>query len=415
MLIKLAYKSLLDRKSAVILSVISITIGIMLLISFNYIKDQVKTSFSKTISGIDLIVGAKTSDVNLLLNSVFHIGNATDNISWKEFQSIKTNDKVKWAIPISLGDSHRRYRVIGTEKSYFSNYQYGNKKSLQTSQGHWFDHPFDVVIGHEVAKTLNYAIDDKISLSHGVGKTSFKNHDQIQFKIKGILSQTGTPIDQSLFISLFGLEAVHLNWPKSIEEQKLLTEHIVNNGLPLKSVTAAFITLKNKSATFVMQRQINQIKTEPLQAILPGVALAQLWKLSKTFETVLWLVGSLVFISTIIGLVNMLITSLQFRKKELALLRIIGASPLFCFLLIQIESLLVVLTAIVLATLSIYAVFFILGSWLSTEFGFFIDLSAYWNTELLLILLILILLSISLVCIPAIMFYRQSSLKNINQ
>lgn len=415
MLFKLAYKSLLNRKSALILTVVSITIGIMLLISIHFIKDQVRSSFSKTISGIDLIVGAKTSDVNLLLYSVFHIGSPTDAISWDDFQLIRNNDKVKSAIPISLGDSHRGYRVVGTNQTYFDHYQYGNKQPLKLTVGQWFNHPFEVVLGYEVANKLKYSLEDEIYLSHGVGKTSFKKHDQINFKISGILDQTGTPVDQSLFISLTGLEAVHINWPKTSEEQQLLTQHIVENGLKPKSITATFTALKNKSSTFVFQRQINQNKSQPLQAILPGVALAQLWNVSKVFEKTLWLVGSLVFISTIIGLVNMLIASLYSRKKELALLRIIGASPLYCFLLIQVESFFVVLISILLAVISVFFSFLLLDNWFASEYGFFIDLSAYLNTELLLIFLTLILVSILLVCIPATMFYRQSMLKNINQ
>lgn len=415
MLFKLARKSLLNRKFSVALTVVSITVGIMLLISFGFIKDQVKSSFSKTISGIDLIVGPKTSDINLLLYSVFHVGSPTNNISWDSYERLTENDKVKGTIPVSLGDSHRGYRVIGTTDAYFNHYQYGNKQSLALDQGQWFDHPFEVVLGHDVAEAFAYLPGDEIVLAHGVGKTSFKKHDQIQFKVSGVLQPTGTPVDQSLFVSLTGLEAVHLNWPRGEQEQLQLTDHIIRNGLQPKSVTAVFVLLSNKSSTFVIQRSINQDKAEPLQAILPGVALAHMWNISAMFEKTLWLVGALVFVSTLIGLVNMLMASLQSRKKELALLRIIGASPGYCFWLIQMESVFIVMLSVVLAVVLSYTSFFFLGDWLSSHFGFFMDLSAYFNVNMGLMLLSIMAVTIVLVCVPATMFYRQSMLKNINQ
>jgi len=415
MLLKLAYKSLLNRKLAVFLTVISITFGIMLLISFGFIKDQVKSSFTKTISGIDLIVGPKTSDINLLLYTVFHTGSPTDNISWNSYQQLTNNPSVQSAIPIALGDSHKGYRVIGTTKAYFDNYQFGNKQNLQLEEGHWFKHPFEIVLGSDVVKKLNYSLGKEIVLSHGVSQTSFKQHDQIQFKISGILEQTGTPIDQSIFVSLTGFESVHINWPQDPNAQNQLTEHIIKNGLQPKSITAAFLKLKNKSSTFVIQRIINQNKSEPLQAILPGMALAQMWNLSAMFEKSLWLVGAMVFVSTLIGMVNMLIASLNSRKKELALLRIIGANPMYCFLLIQIESIFLVVISMLLSLITSYLAFNFLGEWLSTEYGVFIDLSTFFNTNLIYMLSAFIVVSVILVCVPAVLFYKQSMLNNINK
>ncbi len=415
MLYKLALKSLLNRKSTVMLTVVSITIGIMLLIAFSFIKDQVKTSFSKTVSGIDLIVGAKTSEVNLLLYSVFHMGTPADNMSWDAYQKINDNKLTAWTIPIALGDSHQGFRVIGTNENYYRHYQYGNEQALTMDMGQWFDHPFDVVLGHEVANKRNYQINELITLSHGVSKNSFSQHDQIQFKVSGVLEKTGTPVDQSLFVSLSGLEAIHLNWPKDEAQQQQLINYIVDQGLTPQSITATFLALKSQSATFVFQRQINQDQAAPLQAILPGVALAQIWNMSQSFERVLWLVGALVFVATIVGLINMLMASLQSRKKELALLRIIGASPFYCFLLIQSESLLMLLAAMLLACTLVWLLFYVFGDWLGSEYGFFIELSAYFNADLLMILGVVFITAVLLICVPASMFYRQSILKNINQ
>ncbi len=97
-----------------------------------------QASFASTISGTDLIVGARSGSVNLLLYSVFRIGNATNNIRWDSFEHFATNPQVKWAIPISLGDSHRGYRVMGTNDSYFEHYQYGRQQNLELASGRAF-------------------------------------------------------------------------------------------------------------------------------------------------------------------------------------------------------------------------------------------------------------------------------------
>jgi len=414
MLIKLARKSLHHRKSTVILTIISITIGIMLLIAMHFIKNQVKSSFSKTVSGIDLIVGAKTSDINLLLYSVFHMGSPSNNIDWESYNNIKNNDLVKSAIPISLGDSHRGFRVIGTNQNYQDYFKFGNNQNLEMGVGHWFSQPFEVVLGKDVADNLNYNLNDLITLSHGVSQTSFTNHDHFQFKISGIINKTGTPVDQTLFVSLSGLEAVHLNWPNDKTEQDQLIEYIINNGLTPSSITAIYLTLESKSSTFIFQNNLNQDADISVKAILPGVALAKIWNMSKVFEQVLLLVGALVFLSTIVGLVNMLIASMQSRKKELALLRMIGASPFYCFFLIQAESLFILLISLFLAISQCWLLFYLFSDWLGKHYGFYIQLNDYLSMELMLMLVAIILVSIICICFPSAKFYKQSIIKSIN-
>ena len=114
MFFRLAYKSLLDRKGSVLLTLLAISVSIFVLLGIEHIRHQAKESFGNTVSGTDLIVGARTGNLNLLLYSVFRIGNATNNIRWETYEEIASNPSVEWTIPISLGDSHRGYRVMGT-------------------------------------------------------------------------------------------------------------------------------------------------------------------------------------------------------------------------------------------------------------------------------------------------------------
>ena len=162
MFLKLAYKSLLSRWGAVTLTVMAMTVSIFVLLAVEHIRQQAKESFASTVSGVDLIVGSRTSGLNLLLYSVFRIGRPTNNISWDSYLALATNPKVKWAIPISLGDSHKGYRVVGTSADYFVHFSYGNKYRLAFREGGPFDGVFDVVLGHEVAERLGYGLGKKV-------------------------------------------------------------------------------------------------------------------------------------------------------------------------------------------------------------------------------------------------------------
>jgi putative ABC transport system permease protein len=182
MFFRLASKSLLNRKGSVLLTILAMSVSIFVLLGVEHIRTQTKESFNSTVSGVDLIVGARTGSLNLLLYSVFRIGSPTNNIDWETYQTIAKNSKVAWAIPISLGDSHKGYRVMGTSTDYFEYFSYGNRRQLDFAKGKPFSDLFDIVLGSEVANKLDYSLGDKIVLAHGLGKTSFSLHDDRPFK-----------------------------------------------------------------------------------------------------------------------------------------------------------------------------------------------------------------------------------------
>lgn len=130
MLINFAWQSLLARKVTVGLTVLSVTISLLVMLAIQHIKQEAKTSFTKTISGVDLIIGARTGQLNLLMYSIFNVGNATNNISWKSYEELSQQKEVAWAIPISLGDSHKGFRVLGTTEAYFEHFKYANKRTI---------------------------------------------------------------------------------------------------------------------------------------------------------------------------------------------------------------------------------------------------------------------------------------------
>jgi putative ABC transport system permease protein len=274
-LVSLSLKSLFSRKMTVGLTVLSIAISVFVLVSIQFIKASAKSGFTNTVSGVDLIVGARTGELNLLLYSVFRVGNATNNISWRSYQDLTKAREVEWSIPISLGDSHKGFRVVGTTEDFFQYFQYGSKQALQFREGRHFSNTFEVVLGSEVASSLNYELNDQITLVHGIGSSAISEHAEA-FTVVGILKATGTPVDQSVNVRLDGLEAVHLGWQSGIDLSKFQDKtKLKTANLQPKSITAFMVGLKSKLSTFSFQRKVNQYKKEPMLAILPGVTLSE--------------------------------------------------------------------------------------------------------------------------------------------
>jgi len=400
MFIKLAYKSLLHRKVSVLLIILAMSVSVFVLLGVEHIRHQTKVNFNNSISNVDLIVGARTGKLNLLLYSVFRIGTPTSNISWQSYKRLSSHRAVDWIIPISLGDSHKGYRVLGTSGAYFKHYKYGKAQTISLEQGRVFTDVLDVVLGSTVARELNYQIGDEITLSHGVGKTSFSHHDHLAFKVTGIIAPTGTPIDQTLHVSLQGIEAVHIpNAHQILSNQSTELASLEEDILAPKSITAAMVGLKSRMLIFQLQRSINTNPTEPLMAILPGATLSEFWQSLSVMENALRLISSLIIFSAMLGLSAMLLTSIRERKQEINLLRMIGASSLFIFFFIQLEALFIAVASVVVATLSLYLSLSLAQAFLIEQYGLSISTNFFTTNTLLSIGAFLVLSLLS--AIPA--------------
>lgn len=409
MLLKLARLSLWNRRSTVLMTWLSLTISIALLLGIDHLRTEAKQSFTSTVSGTDLIIGARSGQLNLLLYSVFRIGNATANISWDSYQRIRKHPQISWSIPISLGDSHRGYRVMGTSADYFSHYQYANAQPLQLAEGEPFNAVFDTVLGAEVAQKLGYSVGQQIELSHGVGAVSFSKHNDKPFTVVGILARTGTPVDQTVHVSLQAIEAIHLDWQQGapMPGRKLTAEQALQQDLTPKSITAVMVGLKSRMATFTLQRQINEFKQEPLTAILPGVALAELWQMLGMVENLLLVISVLVLLAALVGMITTLLAAMKERQREMAVLRATGAHPGYLFALVQLEVLLITLAAMLAAVLLLTSLLLGMQDRLASEYGLFISLNIIKTTTLYWAAVILAL-ALLLAAVPGVVAYRKS-------
>ncbi|MEM7303789.1 MAG: ABC transporter permease [Pseudomonadota bacterium] len=398
-------KSLLNWKLAVGLSVLSIAVSVALFLGVEKVRTGAKESFLNTISGTDLIVGARSSGVQLLLYSVFHIGNATNNVRMNTIEDVAVLPGVGWVVPISLGDSYRGHRVIGTTTEFFDRYRYRNQEKLTFQEGKRFNSLFDVVLGSDVAQTYSHTLGDEVVLSHGTGTVSFADHTERPFKISGILDRTGTPIDRSVLVSLEAIEAIHHNWTPGVghEDEKLPTLE----ELKPKTVTAAFVGIDTKMATFSLQRFINDYEKEPITAVLPGVAFSELWSIVSNVETALLVISGMVVVATVLGMMVAILSTLNERRREMAILRSVGAAPHHVASLLVIESLLITLAGIALGFAVLFLALMFGRSEIEQMTGIAMQIAVFGKNELRAVGA---LLCGSLVAglVPAIKVYRLS-------
>lgn len=408
---QLAWASLKNRKLTALLTILAIALSVVLLLGVEKVRVGARTGFLNTISGTDLIVGARSGDVQLLLYSVFRIGNATNNISMQTLNDIKKRPEVKWIVPISLGDSHRGFRVMGTSKSYFDHYRFRRNTPLTFNQGKPFNDLLEAVIGAEVAEKLNYSIGDKIIVAHGAGKVSLgAKHDNKPFTVSGILAPTGTPVDRTVHVSLEAIEAIHVGWQGgSAPRGEQVRSAIEVRKMDLKPtvVTAAYIGLKSKIGTFSLQRYINKYRQEPVTAILPGVAFAQLWSLIGSAETALVIISMMVVFTAFFGMVISILGSLNERRREMAILRAIGARPFQVFALFVVEAAVLAILGVALGTGVLYLGVIFTWPMIEQATGLFLVLSWPGLQEIIYLAIILVGGLLAGI-IPAVRAYKMS-------
>ena len=337
-LVRLAFRSAGNRRVNFWLTLVSIALSTCLLLTVQRGQQAIHDSFTRAVSGTDLIVGARTSPLQLMLYAVFRLGDPTHEISWEAYERVRRNRLVAWTIPIALGDSHRGFPVLGTSAAYFEHFRYGARERLQLAQGKPFEQIFDVVLGAEVARRLGYRLGDRLTLTHGTGDAPGIEHADKPFQVSGILAPTGTPVDRTLHISLDAMTAIHLNWQAGapIPGINIPADKVKAFDLKPEFITAALVGLKSRAGVFNLQRDINADEDEALLAVLPAVALNQLWRLLDIVTRTLQALSALVLVLSLCNLVTALLASLEQRQRELAILRAVGARPLdLLFLLVQ--------------------------------------------------------------------------------
>ncbi|KFB08080.1 ABC transporter permease [Nitratireductor basaltis] len=408
MLVRLAIFSLKARAVTVSMAVLTIALSVVLLLGVENIRTSTRASFADTISETDLIVGARSGPVQLLLYSIFRIGNATNNVTWQSYEEIAARPEVDWIVPISLGDSHRQFRVMGTTPAFFEHYKFRGGRSLSAQVGtNRMTDLYDTVIGADVARTLGYETGELILVAHGVA--SFSEHEDQPFRVAGILEKTGTPIDRTVIVSLEAIEAIHVNWQSGapIPGRSTSLEDISELDLTPKAVTAALIGTKSRLQVFHLQRWINEYRAEPLLAVMPGLALQELWQIVGLAETALLAVSAMVAATALVGLVALTFSGLNERRREMAILRAMGARPATIVGLLVFEATLIGMGAVLLGLLATYGALFAMRGWVDAEFALWLAIKPPGAKELGILASIVLAAAIASL-FPAWRAYRMS-------
>ncbi len=369
-LLRLAFQSLRSRAVTTGLTVFSIALSIMLLAGVDTLRNGARAGFAGTVSHTDLVVGARGGDLPLLLSTIFHVGNASNNISWYTYQHFAHHPAVGWTIPISMGDSFHGYRVVATDENLYAHYQYRGGHALAFASGEEPHAYLDAALGAEVAKRLHLGTGSKLTLSHGVEEHSILKHDNVAFTVTGVLQRTATPVDDAVYITLLGEEAMHFGWtkgtPPAIGEP---VPKLDPSQLKVDQITSFLLGTRSRISTLYLQREINIYKPEPLTAIIPAYTLQELWTLLDYADTALSLVSAAVLIVGLLAMVAALYTALNERRREIAILRAVGLHTRQIFVLFISEAALIALAGTLLGLGALYTVLLLLRTRIETLTG----------------------------------------------
>ena len=379
-LLQIAARSAWNRRGTLALVMLSIALATALLLGLERLRSDIRDSFMQSVSGTDLIVGARTGPVQLMLYAVFRVGSATHHITMDSVRAVAAHRAVAWTVPITLGDSHRGHPVLGTTADYFRHFAYGDRQPLVLAQGRAFagtlDGLYEAVLGAEVADRLGYRLGQHIALSHGMvagpGKhADHADHADKPFTVVGVLARTGTPVDRTVHVSLQAIEAIHLDWAGGAPLPGLVIapEHARKFDLEPKQVTAVLVGLKNRVAVFNVQRYVADHAAEPLLAVLPGVALDELWAVVGLGERALLAISGLVALVSLASLVAVVLAGLNERRRELAVLRAVGAGPRHLLALLATEGVLVTLAGALLGAVAAALAVLAAAPWVQQRLG----------------------------------------------
>lgn len=483
LIVRLALASLRSRKLTTALTVASIALSVTLLVGIETVRAGVRDSFAGTIRGVDLIVGARGGTLQVLLSTVFGIGNASGSVQLRTMERWRQHPAVKWVVPYSLGDSHRGFRVVGTSAEFYERYRFRKDGRISFAAGKVAQADSEVVIGWDVAERLQYTVGTPVVVTHGLRDIGTSNHEAHPFRVVGVLNRTFTPIDRSVYVTLEGIEAMHDEGsvasaaggasnsrssiggsandgkskresvveankrraavipktpptgvsmampgaepppqmqppqapppssgalvmpgaeppPQVMEQVKAAAEKARAAAKPRAvapaaetatadaghdhgddQITAFFVGTKNRFEALMLQREMNTDFVEPLTAIIPGVALGELWQNIGSAEVGLRVIAMFAVLISITGMLVALYSSLEARRREMAILRAIGAGPRTILALLVLESTLLAFLGCLIGVALVYGGLALAQSPIEQRFGIHLALRALGDTE----------------------------------
>jgi len=392
---KLSLKNIFNKPLSSTISLALLILGIGIISLLLQLNTLIKDQMDNNLKGIDMVVGAKGSPLQLILSSVYHIDSPTGNISLEEAEKISKNRMVGSSIKLLYGDNFKGYRIVGAEKKFIELYNGKIKKGKNLSK------PFEVLVGSKVYSKLKIDIGDDLISSHGLRETG-ESHDDKSFKVVGLLEPSNSVIDQLIITLPQSVWDVHGNHNLEEEHEHDQDEEHQHDD---REITAMLIKFKSPMNIIQFPRQINE--TTNLQAAVPSYEISRLFKLfGFGIETLSYLAYLIIVVSGFSLFIN-LFNSMRERKYEMALIRTLGASRLQLSTMIIFESIILTISGFILGLLfSRFGVMFV-SSLMEESINYNLSSFRILNEEYWLLLLSVIIgLLASL--IPAVQVYKMN-------
>lgn len=364
-MLQLSSRSLVARPSATAVSLLLLTLGVAIISILFLLNQQLEEKFERNIQGIDMVVGAKGSPLQLILSAVFQIDYPTGNIPLREAKSLQRNRLVERAIPLAYGDSYQGFRLVGSEPSYLELY------GAEMAEGTIWNAPFEVVLGSRVAAETGLKVGDSFFSAHGM-VAGAAEHEEHPFQVVGILEPSGSVLDGLILSSLESIWAVHDHTEKTggsaevgaaAQEEEPEAEQEQE-----REITAMLIKFRGPMGLVMLPRQINQ-RTN-MQAAVPAVEITRLFSLLgiglDLLKAIAYAIITIAGLSFFLSLYN----SLRERKYELALMRSMGASRFKIFSLLVLEGILLSIFGYVLGLVLGHAGLAMLSHLAAGDYGY---------------------------------------------
>lgn len=380
---KLSWKNLLAKPLNTGLSILLLMLGVAMISLLLLMSTQLEEQFQKNIKGIDMVVGAKGSPLQLILSAVFQVDNPTGNISLSEVEQLKRNRLVAQGIPLSYGDSYRGFRIVGTTSDYVGLYEATLRK------GRLWEKSLEVVIGSKIAATTGLKLGDEFASAHGLAEGG-ELHDHSHFVVVGILDRSSSVLDQLILTATESIWDVHDHGEETEVDED-------------PQITAMLIKFRGPMGIIRLPRMVNE--STNMQAALPSYEMSRLIGLMGVGIDTLNLIAYLVMIVSAISIFISLYNAIKERRYEMALMRSYGATAQQLFLMVLLEGVLMSFVGIVLGILTSRAGLLIVSDLAEERFHFDFNQLALLTEEFYLMGACLVIGIIAAI-IPAIQALR---------
>jgi putative ABC transport system permease protein len=428
-IIKIVVRNVKRRRLSTSLTAASVALGVALFVAIGVLRQASEQGFQRTAGICDTIVGAKGDSLQLSLNTLYHMGFSTGNISLASFNEIRNQEGVSWAAPIALGDSYRSHRIVGVSSEFFEQVKIAGSGNLSFSEGRSFDFSteqfveehehlfgeqqaghdheddehfsYQAVIGANVATKLLLKVGDKIVPTHGVEKST-ERHDDAASEIVGILAATGTPIDRAIYIPIIAYY--------KMEGHATDHEAELEGTRDARGISA--IMLSTKSGYYRQQIYRNINNRLDAMAVFPSIEMRKLFKLIGSGDIVLRIISLLVVVVALIGVLVSLYNAMGARRKEFAILRALGASRRSIITIVSLESSIIAFMGAVFGVLLASLAALILATELHKFSGVTINVSL--GVDEIYLIVIVTLAGALAGLIPALEAYRTEAAKQLS-